>query len=84
MLSSSQEEIVKVSEKLKIGHVSISKWLNTNVPIPLKHAIKIEKLTKGEIKAKELRPDVYEDQITIRYPWPVTEPQNSDYRQVDG
>jgi DNA-binding transcriptional regulator YdaS (Cro superfamily) len=35
--------------------------LNTNVPIPLKHAIKIEKLTKGEIKAKELRPDVYED-----------------------
>lgn len=52
---------VKLSEALKVDNSNVSKWLYLKLPIPLKHAIKIEKLTKGEIKAKDLRPDVYKD-----------------------
>lgn len=51
---------VKLSEKLNIHNAHVSKWLYGRRLIPIKHAIKIENLTKGEIKAKDLRPDVYE------------------------
>ena len=52
---------VKLAKKLNADHSNVSKWLYSKLPIPLKHAVKIEQLTKGEIKAKDLRPDVYKD-----------------------
>lgn len=52
---------VKLSEQLKTHNANVSKWLYGRRRIPLRHAIKIEQLTKGEIKAKELRPDIFED-----------------------
>lgn len=53
--------VVKLSEKLNVQQGTVSKWLHSKLLIPVKHAIKIEKLTKGQIKARDLRPDVYED-----------------------
>ena len=51
---------VKLSKKLNVDQGNVSKWLHSKLPIPLRHAIKIEQLTKGEIKVKDLRPDVYD------------------------
>lgn len=52
--------VVKLGKKLNIHYTAISKWTHTSTDIPIKHAIKIEKLTNGKIKAKDLRPDVFE------------------------
>jgi DNA-binding transcriptional regulator YdaS (Cro superfamily) len=50
---------VKLAKKLNYSNQSdISKWLYETRLIPIKHAVKIEELTKGKIKAKELRPDI--------------------------
>jgi DNA-binding transcriptional regulator YdaS (Cro superfamily) len=51
--------VVELSKLLGVPHSSVSRWLNTDMPTPIKHAIKIEKLTKGKVKAKDLRPDVF-------------------------
>ena len=50
--------VVKLSEKLGVHQGTVSKWLHSKLSIPIKHAVKIEELTKGQIKAKDLRPDV--------------------------
>ena len=52
---------VALAKKLNVDHSNVSKWLYEKRPIPLKYAVKIEKLTKGEIKFKDLRYDVFED-----------------------
>ena len=36
----------------------VSKWLRNDVQVPIKHALAIEMLTKGGIKARQLRPDI--------------------------
>ena len=51
---------VALSKKLDVHHASVSKWLYGKRSVPVKYAVKIEKLTKGAIKAKELRPDIFE------------------------
>jgi len=51
--------VVELSKQLNVPHSSVSRWLHTKIPVPIKHAIKIETLTNGEIKAKDLRPDVF-------------------------
>lgn len=51
--------VVVLSEQLGVHHTNISKWLHTDVEVPIRHAIKIEKLTKGKVKAKDLRPDIF-------------------------
>jgi DNA-binding transcriptional regulator YdaS (Cro superfamily) len=51
---------LNLSKKLNTNRAHIYKWLNNERPIPLKHAIKIEQLTNGFIKAKELRSDVFQ------------------------
>ena len=50
---------VKFSELLDVHYTCVSKWLYAEIPVPIKQAIKIESLTHGEIKASELRPDVF-------------------------
>jgi len=50
--------VLKLSEKLNVQQSSVSKWLHSKLPVPIKHAVKIEELTNGEIKAKDLRPDL--------------------------
>lgn len=52
---------VALSKQLDVDNSTVSKWLYEKRPIPLKYAVKIEKLTKGEIKFKDLRYDVFED-----------------------
>ena len=50
--------VIKLAEALKVHHPNVTKWLYEDQLIPIKHAIKIEYLTKGKIKAIELRPDI--------------------------
>ena len=50
--------VVKLSEKMNVQQSTISKWLHSKLPVPIKHAVKIEELTNGKIKAKDLRPDL--------------------------
>ena len=52
---------VKLAKKLDANPSHVSQWLYGTRPFPVRHAVKIEKLTKGEIKAKDLRPDIFED-----------------------
>jgi DNA-binding transcriptional regulator YdaS (Cro superfamily) len=51
--------VVNLSKQLKVPHSSVSRWLHTKMPVPIKHAIKIEYLTNCKIKAKDLRPDMF-------------------------
>lgn len=51
-----------LSNKLGIHYSSISKWLRTEMKVPLRHAIKIEQLTQGKFKAKEFRADLLGEQ----------------------
>lgn len=44
---------LKVSKALNISPASVYSWVK-NGKIPAKHAIKIEKLTKGKIKAVDI------------------------------
>lgn len=50
-----------IARKLDVDHSTVSKWLYEKRPIPFKYAIQIEKLTKGEIKFKDLRCDLFKD-----------------------
>jgi len=50
-----------ISKILKANHSNVSQWLYGTRTVPVKHAVKIEKLTKGAIKAKEIRPDIFDD-----------------------
>lgn len=52
---------VALAKKLNVDNSNVSKWLYEKRPIPFKYAVKIEKLTKGEVKFKDLRYDVFED-----------------------
>lgn len=52
---------VKLAKTLNVDDSNVSKWLYEKRPIPLKYAIKIEKLTKGEIKFKDLKYDVFKE-----------------------
>lgn len=49
---------VKLSEHLGVHNAHISRWLYGSRRIPIKHALQIEVLTRGSIKAMELRPDI--------------------------
>jgi DNA-binding transcriptional regulator YdaS (Cro superfamily) len=53
--------VVATAKKLGIHHSSVSRWLHTDLKIPLESAVKLEKLTKRKVKARDLRPDVYDD-----------------------
>ncbi|NBQ17307.1 helix-turn-helix domain-containing protein [bacterium] len=50
----SQKELAK---KLNVKQQTISYWLTKSISI--KGAVKIEKLTKGEIKKQHIRPDIF-------------------------
>lgn len=52
---------VALSKAVNTHHANVSKWLYERMAIPIKYAIKIETLTKGQIKARDLRPDIYND-----------------------
>ena len=52
---------VRLAKNLNTEDGNVSKWLYKQRKVPIKHALKIERLTKGQIKARDLRPDVYED-----------------------
>lgn len=51
---------VKLAVALNANHSNVSKWLYEKRQIPVKYAIKIEQLTKGKIKFRDLRPDLFE------------------------
>ena len=37
---------------------TVSKWLRSDAQVPIKYALAIEMLTKGKVKARQLRPDI--------------------------
>lgn len=56
-----------LSESLGVHYSNISKWLRTDMKIPLRHAIKIEQLTRGKFKANEFRSDLLGEQhLTLK------------------
>ena len=57
--------VVKLAKALKVHYQNVTKWLYKIEPIPIKHAVQIEYLTDGEIKASELRPDVFKKGTTL-------------------
>ena len=48
----------RLAEKLEIDASMISKWLANIKTISFQSAYKIDKLTNGQIKIKDLRPDL--------------------------
>ena len=54
--------VVKLAEELNTKHSNVSKWLYLMEPIPIKHALHIAKATKGKIKARDLRPDIFKNE----------------------
>ena len=48
----------KLAEKLGVDRSLISKWLTNVRSISFKSAYRIDELTNGKIKIKELRPDL--------------------------
>ena len=48
----------KIAEQCGVSPQVVQKW---KVRVPAKHVVKLEKLTGGEIKREELRPDVFYD-----------------------
>ena len=57
--------VTNLAEELKVPHSNVSRWLYLELKIPIKHAIHIEYATNGEIKASELRPDVFKKGTTL-------------------
>ena len=54
---------VKLAKNLGIRPNHIPDWLYEKRLIPVKHAVQIEYLTNGKIKASELRPDIFKQSI---------------------
>ena len=57
-------ELVDGQNNLRIGlglksQGTVSQWVTRRRPLPAKHCINIEELTKGEVKRYDLRPDVF-------------------------
>lgn len=50
---------VKFAKKLGLAQQTISAWVTTFKRAPAKHAISIEKMTKGKVTRHQLRPDIY-------------------------
>lgn len=54
---------VNLAKQLNVHHASVSKWLYEKRSIPVKYAVQIEYLTDGEIKASDLRSDIFKDSL---------------------
>lgn len=50
--------VINLSKKLQLDNSQVYRWLYKERQIPIKDALQIEILTKGKIKAEELRPDL--------------------------
>lgn len=50
--------IQPLAKALGVSFPNVSHWIRTDLPVPLRHAIKIEMLTQGKIKASKIRPDI--------------------------
>jgi DNA-binding transcriptional regulator YdaS (Cro superfamily) len=47
----------KLAALLGVGCPVLNNWLNTGIKIPLKHALHIEVLTQGLVRAENLTPE---------------------------
>lgn len=56
MLTITQEEFAK---KLNVTQGIVSRYVNGTAIIPAKRAVQIEKITKGIVTRKDLRPDLF-------------------------
>jgi DNA-binding transcriptional regulator YdaS (Cro superfamily) len=50
--------IRKLAKSLGVPPSSVSFWKANDRKTPVLHCIEIEKLTKGEVRCEELRPDI--------------------------
>lgn len=51
----------KLAELLGITRPYASNLLNGDRPVPVKYVKKLVELSEGEVKKRDLRPDVYDD-----------------------
>jgi DNA-binding transcriptional regulator YdaS (Cro superfamily) len=51
--------VTELAEILGCNKSNVSRWINGKVPIPLKHIDTLIKLSKGELRKRDLRPDLY-------------------------
>ena len=49
---------VKIAQQCGVSPQVVQKWKSV---VPAKHVVKLEKLTGGEVRREELRPDVFYD-----------------------
>lgn len=48
-----------------VVQADVSRWINKNKKVPAEYAIPCAMLTDGEVKAHELRPDIFKDVTVI-------------------
>lgn len=51
--------VTELAEILGCNKSNVSRWINGKVPIPLKHIDTLIKLSDGELRKRDLRPDLY-------------------------
>ena len=51
----------KLAEKLHVSRTTVSMWAIGHRNVPANRVMDIVKLSKGKIKAKDLRPDVFKN-----------------------
>jgi DNA-binding transcriptional regulator YdaS (Cro superfamily) len=53
--------VTNLANTLGCNKANVSRWANGVHKIPIKYIKKLVELSKGEVKKKDLRPDVYDD-----------------------
>jgi len=55
--------VIRLAGILRVGQLSVYKWLNgKGIPDPI-NCLKIEKATQGQVKARDIRPDYEWDDV---------------------
>ncbi len=54
---------MKLAREIGVGEVAVYKWIHAkSIPDPI-NCLKIQKATKGKVKAKDIRPDYEWDKV---------------------
>ena len=57
-LTKEHDGVTNFAVFIGVDVATVSKWLRSDVKVPIKYALVIEMLTKGKVKARQLRPDI--------------------------
>jgi len=50
----------ELAKQLGVTRQAISNWVRLKSPVGVKHAVKIQEVTNGEVKFYDLRPDIFQ------------------------